>query len=411
MKPEGWTSRGLDPPGSATGTRGSNSVRGLVRDALVRRLKSGDAAADAVLSAMIYRLIPWYAFVIIVLAIKLVLMFFYPLTDGSVPLQTIVQYWKLTLKVIRWEAYLAATVVIAVFFMGGIVVVSALYRKGIAKVFLSYHHSNYHQVLDFAASLRNAGFNPLFVEFTTTPQHDKLLDEIYIKIEIADFVICFPGLEPSFVESEISAAIAGKKPIFIILPQRNNGAPNTSQKSYPALTLENLQREQFASIFSILDYLYGDWRNTVKLLCGRIKLFGSGTKHWQKFGKATFFAPVYAIGISFVFFVLLKVLAFVAFIMPFINHIWSTLFGQLQMQFLFVVLIPSLTGAILIWKIVSVLGASWVRWRARLIVRRQIEQGTYAFHSLTKLFDDDLTPLLRPFFKDPPKAHHEMTQV
>lgn len=159
------------------------------------------------------------------------------------------------------------------------------YRGGIGlayekhrECFFIFHHSNYSQVIEFATILRNAGFNPLLVEFRSTPQHDALLDEIYAKIGLSDFVICFPGLEPSFVEAEIAAAITGKKPIFIILPHLNRGAPNTSQKSYPTLILEKLRMEQFASIFAFLHYLYGDWRNTVKLLYVPINI----NKSWPK---------------------------------------------------------------------------------------------------------------------------------
>jgi hypothetical protein len=171
------------------------------------------------------------------------------------PAQIIAQYWTLSLKVIGWEFYLTATILITVVFMGGIAVVSALLRKSVANVFLSYHHSNYAQVLVLATKIQKSGFNALFVEFTTTPQHDALLDEIYDKIGISDFFICLPGLEPSFVESEVSAAVARKKPIFIILSQVNRGAPNTLQKSYPTLVLEKLELQEFSSILLFLKYL------------------------------------------------------------------------------------------------------------------------------------------------------------
>jgi hypothetical protein len=351
-----------------------------------------------------------FIFGIIALPIKLVLMLFYPLGDPSVPTQTAAPYWNLSLEAIRWEAYLASAVLFALFFAGSIAVASAFFSKGTGRVFLSYHHSNYAQVIDFAMSLRRSGFDPLFVEFMSAPQHDALLDDIYKKIEVSDFFVCFPGLEPSFVEAEISAAISAKKPIFIILPQCNRGAPNTSQKSYPALILEKLRIEQFASVFAILNYLYGDWRNTIKVFCGSIKVFGTWIENpaWPKLVKIIFHAPFYVLVIAFVGFASLKASEFIAFVLPFIGFEWSDFFVLLQMQFVFVVIIPSFAGTILMWNVGGVLAASWVRWRARLVIRRQIEQGTYSFHSLTKLFDDDLAYFLSAFFKDPPKAHHEV---
>lgn len=79
-----------------------------------------------------------FAIGIIAFPIKLVLMLFYPLPDVSVPVQTVAQYFNLSLAVIRWEVYLAAIVLIAAVFMGGIAVASALLTKSIGNVFLSF---------------------------------------------------------------------------------------------------------------------------------------------------------------------------------------------------------------------------------------------------------------------------------
>ena len=230
---------------------------------------------------------------------------------------------------------------------------------------------------------------------------------------MSDFFICLPGLEPSFVESEVASAISVKKPILIILRECNRGAPNTSQKSYPAFILEKLRTEQFASIFAILNYLHGDWRNTTKMICGPIKMFGTWTIHpsLPKLVKAMFFAPFYVLMISVLCAALLKAFEAIAIVTPFISFEWSNFFVVLQMQFFFVVIIPGFAASILMGNIGGVLAATWVRWRARLVVRRQIEQGTYSFHSLTEIFDGDLAHLLSAFFKDPPKAHHEVSQL
>jgi hypothetical protein len=261
----------------------------------------------------------------IALLVKFVLMLFYPLNDSPVPTQTVAQYWPLSLKLIAWELYLTAALLIAVVCIGGIAVASAFLRKNVANVFLSYHHSNYLQVLDVARGLQKSGINALFVEFMTTPQHDALLDEIYEKIKKADIFICFPGLEPSFVESEVSAAVVQKKPIFIILSQINRGAPNTLQKSYPTLILEQLQMQQFASLFTFVKYLYGDWRNTVKLLCGPIKLFGTWIMKpsWPRFIKVIFFAPFFATFMLVIGLFLLKGIEYSLLVVPFLSFSWS----------------------------------------------------------------------------------------
>ena len=75
-----------------------------------------------------------FIFGIIALPIKLVLMLFYPIGEPSAPpTQTAAHYWTLSLEVLRWEAYLAAGVLIVSFFVGSIAVASAFLSKGVAK--------------------------------------------------------------------------------------------------------------------------------------------------------------------------------------------------------------------------------------------------------------------------------------
>jgi hypothetical protein len=150
--------------------------------------------------------------------------------------------------------------------LGGLAVLAAIFRKGIWPGFLSYHHSRYDQVLRLRECLAKSGFNPRAVPYLPVSQHDELLDNIYTQIEQSDFFICFPDPDRSFVEAEVSAAIAKQKSIFIVLSAKNCRSPNTSQKSYPTLSLDKLLSEKFASLIEFLRYAYGDWISTVKML-------------------------------------------------------------------------------------------------------------------------------------------------
>jgi hypothetical protein len=107
---------------------------------------------------------------------------------------------------------------------------------------------------------------------------------------------------------------------------------------------------------------------------------------------------------------LLKGVEYSLFVFPFLSFSWSELVVSFAWQYLFVFLIPGFLSTILMWNFGGVFAAAWVQWRARLIVRREIERGTCSFHTLENLFGDDLKFLLSAFFRDPPKAHHEMAQ-
>jgi hypothetical protein len=319
--------------------------------------------------------------------------------------QTAAQFLSMAVVMLTWEIYVGASLVFIVAIALITLVVIARLSKTAPGIFLSYHHSNYEYVLDLASSILDKGMRPLYVEFTAGPNHDALLDLIYPKISEADFFICLPSLEPSFVESEVAYAIAAQKSIFIVLPDLHRGIPDTSQKSYPVLRLDQLKTERFNSVLGLIQYLYGDWRHTIKLLCGSVR---SSENPLLLLIKTIILIPTMALiaaaGVSYgMSLIEYEFFRFRTYLIPIIH--FSIPDTKL---FDFAFLIPEVIGWLLIVMGGKAIHATWVRWRARLIVRRQIEQGIYSFQSLDKLFDEDSRQFLTAFFTDPPGAHHEL---
>jgi hypothetical protein len=272
--------------------------------------------------------------------------------------------------------------------------------KTIPRIFLSYHHSNYQQILDLAATLRQVRLKPSFVEFSNKPEHDMLLDDIHDRLGLSDFVICFPGPDPSFVESEIFHAIGIEKPIFIVLPKHHCGSPNTAQKSYPALIQEKLESENYNSLIAFITYLYGNWWSTTKLLCD-VRDYNQAQ---ISIGLRPLVPVLMLLGIAVLFGELIITVA--QFVAVLLTSGWGVALFEMLEDYLVMILLAGIPSLFLCFAVLALLGGIWARWRARWIVRRKLTRGTYSLDSLKQLLGD--SPFLTAFWPEAPQAHHEI---
>jgi hypothetical protein len=134
------------------------------------------------------------------------------------------------------------------------------------RVFVSYHHPLEAQAKALADALETAGMRPLRVRFQNKPEHDRLLEEIYGMARRADFVVCFPGTVPSFVETEVGVASACGKPIVFILPENNKGLPDTGYRSYPVMSTALAQADGYEKVIAFIRHLWGSPSATWRLL-------------------------------------------------------------------------------------------------------------------------------------------------
>ncbi|MNF44773.1 hypothetical protein D3C76_648320 [compost metagenome] len=137
-------------------------------------------------------------------------------------------------------------------------------RRKKPRVFISYHHSKFNVVSELTSAI---GDNICleYIPFTTAPEHNQLLDDIHAGINQCDLVLCIPGAEPSFVQHEVFAAVQSKKPLIFLVEYNAGKLPNTAQKSYPVFNLRRVQLRNYESVKTLILYLYGDWRSTLKL--------------------------------------------------------------------------------------------------------------------------------------------------
>ena len=100
-------------------------------------------------------------------------------------------------------------------------------------------------------------------------------------IEKCDCVVCLPGYGKSYVEYEVATATGARKPITLLISERNGTLPDTTTKSYPMFRLELTSQHQFRPLVTFLSHIGGDFSSTwylcKKALCDPLT-FGSSRR-------------------------------------------------------------------------------------------------------------------------------------
>ncbi len=284
-----------------------------------------------------------------------------------------------------------------------IILINSLYVqfvRGRISVFISYHHSMIDEVRILKKEISETHVRVRYLEFQSSPDHDKLLNEIYEAIDQSTYFVCIPGKCASFVEAEVSYAIALKKPVLFVINDENDSIPNTAQKSYPILLLKTVSDCRFELLKLALELMHG---KTNRLLA----MSFSGISYESPFVKIPLILLMLLIFVFAIFFAAGVIVVFIA--SAFIEtQEFIFLFGSLFAYFL------AYIGAILmaLFTLTFALGfmkGLFVSNRARSIARRMTQDGTYAYERLLKLFRPIhmLEPLSSALSKIPPKAHHE----
>lgn len=299
----------------------------------------------------------------------------------------------------------AIAISLTLLFLGGVTLFAALLlsslRRRTPNVFLSYHHSMLSDVGPLAKTLRTHGFRPLYVPFETAPEHDALLDQIYSLIQRADFVLCLPGPSPSFVESEISAAIVRKLPVFFLLLQSHSGIPNTANHSYPVLRLDYLRKVAYAPLVKLIEYMHGRPTTT-------FRLYFTPTRP-----PKTTLAAHRVVGFSMA--ALIVITSFAAMF----SRVYEILTLNASVEgYIIGYSLGCFALALASWLVltktgqIALGGIAAVRNRSQALkqIRRFLSNGEYSYCVLRPLFRQTkgLLLLLRPFFRDAQLAHHEI---
>jgi hypothetical protein len=276
-----------------------------------------------------------------------------------------------------------------------------LLRRRHPIVFISYKHAKMgHLLPDIATAFERGGLVASFVPFKPKADRDEIIDEVEDRIRQCDVVVCLPGDEPSWVESEVASAGAQRKPLILVLPRENNGAPDSASRQYPALILELLAARDYAPLVDFIGYVHGNARWTWRLI--RME---TNPGRWI---LVLIVPMILFLGFSLVSALVLSLLQLSSSscLLDFACHAFvrGYLVGQMAYAYLVLALV-----LLLVLVIAGPLRALLNRLKAARVVRREIRTGQYSYTHLKELFEqtDELKPLLGVFWRVAPRAHHE----
>jgi hypothetical protein len=159
----------------------------------------------------------------------------------------------------------SATAALCAFVLAIPLVVARVTRRSPPTVFVSYHSSRQDPARRLSEALALRSFRVQFVPFDPAVRHDELLAQVDRALMVSEFVVCFPGDAPSFVEAEILAASTARKSIVFAVDYPHGRIPNTASRRYPVLMTAGVGDGQFKPVVDLLRYLHGDWRATLAL--------------------------------------------------------------------------------------------------------------------------------------------------
>lgn len=132
-------------------------------------------------------------------------------------------------------------------------------------VFLSYQNARAPLAAQLSALMEAQGIAVRFLPFDHDVEHGELNKRVALALDNSQYMVCLPGDDVSYLDSEVFVASHRRKPIIFVVDHPDGHLPNTGSKIYPVLKSQVLQASGFRPLIDLLRYLHGGWRETLKL--------------------------------------------------------------------------------------------------------------------------------------------------
>jgi len=235
--------------------------------------------------------------------------------------------------------------------------------------------------------------------------HQNVVMSVNALLRRAYAVICLPGSDQSFVESEVAFATASHRTVLFVVP-RGGTLPNTADKRHPVFVQELAAARAYAPVTALLHYLVQDLSSTLQLYqrawSPRVGLFSP---------KALLLATTLA---AIVFFVLTALEAHVA--TAGLVHTDVPSAEGLRWKVVLTVAALLSIGALLLLLIANVLllvsRSLWVQFRASRRAALRAQAGEFTRADWVELVPgmQPGDPVYESMYENAPRAHHESGQ-
>jgi hypothetical protein len=123
------------------------------------------------------------------------------------------------------------------------------------KVFISFNRIREGIAQSLQRDLEQGGARVIRLPFQESAGHQDIVVKAIEGIRNCDSFVCLPGIDNSFVESEVFAAGVNYKPVVFLISESSGSLPNTADKRYPVFRLETTILNQFKPLIDFISYV------------------------------------------------------------------------------------------------------------------------------------------------------------
>ena len=143
----------------------------------------------------------------------------------------------------------------------------AMFKMSV-RVFISFSHECEEVAQIIEKTLSATSIKPIRVPYVEGSTHQVIIDNVLTGIAKCDLLVCIPANSGSFVDGEVFAASASKKPIIFIVSEFSGSLPDTADKRYPVFSIERLRNARFKPLSFLIGYLAYDFHSALLLCLG-----------------------------------------------------------------------------------------------------------------------------------------------
>ena len=133
------------------------------------------------------------------------------------------------------------------------------------RVFVSFSHQNEGAAQALQTALSSKGIEVERIAYDPEANHQSIVQSVQEKLRNCKLMVCLPGQEQSFVESEVATATGQSKPVIFCLPETGT-LPNTADKRFPVFNLALTTDQSFEPLSDFIYYVTGNYRTAVAQL-------------------------------------------------------------------------------------------------------------------------------------------------
>jgi hypothetical protein len=150
-----------------------------------------------------------------------------------------------------WAVVAAAIALFAIVHVAVSIITGTKLRR--VKIFISFKHDYESIATELEKALADRDIEAVRLPFRRR-EHDNVIRESFKAVDTADGVVVVPGPQPSWLNNELSIAVARQKPIAVIKHLPAQPLSDSLYRGYPVFAWDKLHPNGFAPLRRFLNF-------------------------------------------------------------------------------------------------------------------------------------------------------------